>query len=75
MLTPDDDTETCIACDIAFKDGDMVLNDESGGALHTACCGPERESYVNGNGEPLGPDDPIPEGYRWAKWPAAVEAA
>lgn len=70
-----DDDETCIACDVAFKDGDRVLNDASGGALHAACCGPERESYTNGNGEPLGPDDPIPEGYIWKAWPAKAEAA
>lgn len=74
-LGADDDAETCIACDIAFKDGDLVLNDASGGALHAACCGPERESYTNAAGAPLGPDDPIPEGYRWAKWPAAVVSA
>lgn len=68
-------TETCIACSIPFKDGDRVLNDTSGGALHAACCGPERESYTNADGGPLGPDDPIPEGYLWRPWPKRVVGA
>ncbi len=71
----DPDEETCIACAVAFKDGDMVLNDASGGALHVGCCGPERESYTNADGDPLGPDDPIPTGYAWTKWPSKAEAA
>lgn len=60
-MTP---TEICIACDKPFADDDMVLSDESGGFIHTACCGPEREGYTL-NGEPLKPGDPIPTGFRW----------
>lgn len=60
-----DDEERCIACDVPFVFGDKVLNDSSGGLIHAACCGPERESYVNANGDPLGPDDPIPTGWAW----------
>lgn len=74
-VADDDDVETCIACEVAFKEGDRVLSDVSGGALHAACCGPERESYTNGDGGPLGPDDPIPEGYIWTKWPKRAVAA
>jgi len=57
--------EECIACDAPFKPDDMAMTDESGGFIHVYCCGPERESYVNAQGEPLGPDDPIPTGFRW----------
>jgi hypothetical protein len=57
--------EACFACLVPFKPDDLVLNDVSGGTLHAACCGPERESYTNADGDPLGPDDPIPTGYRW----------
>lgn len=57
--------ERCIACAVPLNDGDLVLSDESGGCIHAACCGPERESYANGDGEPLGPDDPIPEPWPW----------
>lgn len=63
LATQDDDC--CFACLIPFKAGDMVLDDASGGALHAACCGPERESYTNAEGGPLGPNDPIPAGYAW----------
>lgn len=62
--------EQCIACDIAFVPGDLVLPDASGGSIHAACCGPERESYVNADGDPLGPDEPIPASSPW-KAPAA----
>jgi len=59
----DDDAERCIACDKTLKAGERVLSDAEGGTIHTACCGPEREGYTKGNGEPLGPNDPIPQGY------------
>lgn len=67
-LAPGDDTETCIACAIPFKEGEMVLDDMSGGSIHVACCGPERQGYVKDldSGDPLGPDDPIPTGYTWS---------
>lgn len=70
-----DSSDACMACLVPFQDGDLVLNDAGGGALHAACCGPERESYTNGNGDPLGPDDPIPTGYRWTKWPTEAVRA
>ncbi len=61
-----DDPEACIACDVALKEGDPVYADIGGGYLHAACCGPEREGYVNlETGEPIGPDDPIPEPMKW----------
>ena len=53
-------SETCFACEIAFVAGDKYFSDVSGGFLHADCCGPERESYVNAAGEPLGPDGAIP---------------
>ncbi|ADK99415.1 hypothetical protein [Brevundimonas subvibrioides] len=61
----------CLACDEVLKDDDIVMDDVSGDVLHVACCGPERDSYVKdiGTGEPLGPDDPIPTGYRWGDRP------
>jgi hypothetical protein len=58
-------TEDCIACGKAFAVGDAWLPDASGGAIHFGCCGPERESYTNAEGDPLGPDDPIPEPLIW----------
>jgi hypothetical protein len=65
------DAETCIACAIAFVDGDRYLPDNSGGAIHFDCCGPERESYCNADGDPLGPDEAIPEPLIWTADPPA----
>lgn len=69
FLGEDDEVETsisyCIACNATFVDDDLVLADESGGFIHASCCGPERESYVNAGGEPLGPNDPIPTPFRY----------
>lgn len=62
---PTEEADCCIACAVALKPGDLVLDDASGGLIHAACCGPERESYVNADGDPLGPDDPIPTGWPW----------
>jgi len=59
----EDDVERCIACDKPLKAGELVLPDAEGGTIHTACCGPERESYTGADGGPLGPNDPIPQGY------------
>lgn len=59
-----DEPEACIACNEDLVADDMVLIDESGGYIHTSCCGPEREGYTN-NGEPLRPNDPIPTGTRY----------
>jgi hypothetical protein len=71
-----DGTEACIACDLPFRPGDKVLADVDGGLIHKACCGPERESYVKNieTKEPLGPDDPIPEGFEWYPWRTPVTA-
>ncbi|MBI1690482.1 MazG-like family protein [Methylorubrum sp. DB1722] len=59
----EDDTERCIACDRPLRAGERVLSDASGGTIHATCCGPERESYTGADSEPLGPNDPIPQGY------------
>ncbi len=67
-----DDIERCIACDVPLKDGDRVFSDVSGGSLHEGCCGPEPESYVGEDGEPLKPGDPIPKPYIWSPWPKSV---
>lgn len=67
------EVEACIACDVALKEGDPVYPDVGGGYLHAACCGPERECYVNPEtGKPIGPDEPIPEPM---KWTTGLEAA
>lgn len=58
--------ERCIACEEPLKSGDLVLPDYSGGVIHSACCGPERESYVDpSTGTPLSPGEPLPKPYRW----------
>jgi len=59
--------ETCIACDVPFVDGDLVYSDASGGMIHAACCGPERESYTNADGEPLKNGEPIPAPWKWGR--------
>lgn len=66
-IADNDSTDACFVCLVPFKMGDMVLQDVSGGTLHTVCCGPERESYVKDvdTGEPLGPNDTTPTGYAW----------
>lgn len=72
MTRSDDDfIETCLACAKAFEPDDRVLFDVSGSYIHADCCGPERESYVKDveTGEPLGPNDPIPTGFRWGDLP------
>jgi hypothetical protein len=59
-------TEPCIACDKLMTDGDAYYPDAGGGFIHASCCGPERESYTL-NGEPLGPNDPIPAPAVWTE--------
>ena len=63
---PPDDVEGCVACGEPFKAGDMVLDEVNGGEAHVACCGTDRDGYVNlDTGEQIGPDEPIPTGYPW----------
>jgi hypothetical protein len=57
--------ETCIACGLVLAPGSLVLSDASGGTIHADCCGPERESYINADGEPLRAGDPIPTPWVW----------
>jgi hypothetical protein len=59
--------ETCMACCKPMIAGQPYYLDVSGRFLHAACVGPEREGFVKnvGTGEPLGPDDPIPEPAIW----------
>lgn len=57
--------DTCIACDKPMKPGELYYPDESGGDIHAACCGPEREGYTL-NGQPLGPNDPTPAPRIWS---------
>jgi hypothetical protein len=58
--------ECCIACDEPLEEGDLVYWDANDtGHLHAHCCGPERSSYVNENGEPLKDNEPIPAPFVW----------
>lgn len=58
--------ERCFICAEPLIDGEMVLNDVSGGTGHRACFGEDREGHCNPDtGEPLAPDEPIPEGYSY----------
>lgn len=76
FMGADDGEDRCTACDVAFIEGDLVHNEAQGGLIHAACCGPERESYYKGDGEPLEPGDPIPTPFAYRRDPvAAVEAA
>lgn len=52
--------ECCIACERPMVEGELYFDDVSGGVLHADCCGPERESYVGNDGEPLKDGEPIP---------------
>jgi len=69
------DRDRCIACNLPFAGGELVLSEAGGGLIHAACCGPERESYTGKDGGPLGPDEPIPTGfpYRALTSPASGE--
>lgn len=60
-----DDVDTCIACDLTFQHGDMVFDEVSGGYIHAACSGPERDGYVGEDGEPLKECEPIPEPFKY----------
>lgn len=62
----EDAPEACFACEVAFKEGDLVLLEvNTGQCIHAACCGPEREGYVNADGEPLKDGEPIPTPFAW----------
>lgn len=50
----------CIACGETVKSGDPFYEDVNEGAMHAGCCGPEPESFIGEDGEPLKPSDPIP---------------
>lgn len=65
VTPPLDDLERCIACSKPMEPGDRWLPDVSGGPIHFDCCGPERESFVNADGEPLSPGDPLPTPMIW----------
>ncbi|TXN33939.1 hypothetical protein [Methylobacterium sp. WL19] len=62
---PPDGIEGCVYCGQPFKEGDLVLNEYEGGLGHIGCFGPERESYVGRDGEPLRDGEPIPTGRPW----------
>lgn len=58
-----EEAETCIACAEPMLDGQPFYPDVSGGVLHAACAGRDREGFVKDldSEEPLGAGDPIPE--------------
>lgn len=63
--------DRCFICDIALVEGDIVLDDIEAGTGHRACFGDDREAYCNlATGEPLAPDEPIPDGYVYQSEPA-----
>lgn len=62
----EDERETCVACSIAFKEGDDILDEANGGFIHAACCGPERESYFGADGGPLKEGELIPTPFKWS---------
>lgn len=62
-----DQAEECIGCEIAFKPGDLVHIDVSGGSIHDACCDPGIDGFVDlKTGEPLKPGDARPEPTVWS---------
>jgi hypothetical protein len=65
--SPAGEDDFCIACNVALKDGDLVHHDASGGLIHAACCGPERESYTGADGDPLKEGEPIPQPWEYSK--------
>lgn len=62
---PDHELENCMACDKPFKDGDEYFWDVSGAHIHAECLGPERESYVDADENPLAPSALIPLSSIW----------
>lgn len=67
-MTEDGDDECCVACGETLKAGDMVYYEHGeGGHIHADCCGPERESYCDEDGQPLAPDAPIPQPFAYER--------
>lgn len=62
----DPDDLGCGICALGFVQGDSCLTDVDLGPVHAACCGPERESYVGPDGEPLKDGQPIPTPWIWS---------
>lgn len=62
---------SCRVCDICgdpLMVGERYLYDINLGPVHASCLGPDRDSYVFlDTEEPIGPDDPIPEGEIWTR--------
>lgn len=72
----DPDDLACGICALGFVEGDPCLTDIDLGPVHAACCGPERESYVDlATGEPLKDGQPIPTPWIWSGLFAAKPAA
>ncbi len=71
----DEDNFTCIGCGNVIQDGELVFHEHGeGGLIHAECAGPERDSYCTDEGEPLGPDDPLPTPFPYVRaeyFPAA----
>ena len=70
----DDDALRCFICGEPILAGQTVLDDVNEGTGHRACFGEDRESFVSfdkdGEPQPLGPDEPMPEGYLYEPEPA-----
>lgn len=73
-IRPAPAVDRCFICAEPLKEGDIVLPDYDGGTGHRACFGEQREGFCNlETGEPLAPDEPLPEGYAYQPDPKAAE--
>ncbi len=64
----DEENFTCIGCGNVIQDGELVFHEHGeGGLIHAECAGPERDSYCTDEGEPLGPDDPLPTPFPYVR--------
>ncbi|TCQ82601.1 hypothetical protein EDF68_101992 [Ochrobactrum sp. BH3] len=64
----EEDEFTCIGCGNVIRDGELVFHEHGeGGLIHAECLGSDRESYCNDDGEPLGPDDPLPAPFPYVR--------
>lgn len=59
----DDGRSKCFVCLEAFFDGDPVYYSDDG-YMHETCCGPDRDSFYNDDGE-LKEGDPVPRPLIW----------